>query len=415
MENLGLKNIFTNTISQLTVRFLSSFSTLIVTLLISYFLGISLFGSFTKIVTFVSLFYLAVDFGINGIFIQKTREEIEKNFINLILLRFLLSLILYICIGLITIVLPYNAASSIGFSPFEKIGILIYSFTLFTQGLAISFAAIQQKTKNYKTSIIPSFITSVTLLSFVLAGTFLQNIYIILLSYVMSGILFGVLLFFSVLKKFPVKKKVHNFFKFSKPLLFSSAPLGLILLFNLIYAKADTVILSFLRPTGDIGIYGFSYRIFEFLIAIPAFFANSIYPLLLEKKSTSFFYRDIKRYSFLLTLISIVFIFFVFFLSPLLPVLKPELSYVILPIRILSLSLPFFFLTSILQWVLVIENKKMFLIFLYLFSLFLNIVLNIFYIPHYSYIAASVITVICEGIVFSGMVVYLALQRTKNI
>jgi O-antigen/teichoic acid export membrane protein len=72
-----------------------------------------------------------------------------------------------------------------------------------------------------------------------------------------------------------------------------------------------------------------------------------------------------------------------------------------LPFRILLLSLPFFFTTSFLQWTLITLGKQKYLMIVYFFSTLLNIVLNVIFIPQFSYVACATITVVSEGIVFA--------------
>jgi O-antigen/teichoic acid export membrane protein len=71
-----------------------------------------------------------------------------------------------------------------------------------------------------------------------------------------------------------------------------------------------------------------------------------------------------------------------------------------IPFRILLLSLPFFFTTSFLQWVLITLEKQKYLMYVYLFSTLLNIVLNIIFIPQFSYLASATITLMSEALVF---------------
>lgn len=415
-KNTELKSVLSNTFFQFLVKTFSSLSTLIITILISYFLGIPVFGSFTKIVSFVTLFYLVVDFGINGIYIHKSENEVVEKLGQLISLRTIISAILYAIIGIVVWLLPYDQLLHTGYSPLEKIGILLYSLTIFTQGFQNSLNALLQKNKNYKASFMPSLVSSIFLLLIVILGVFIHSIFLILLAYVISGVIFCSILFYVIKRANPIHLKLHGFSQFSKQMIFLSFPLAIMLLFNLVYAKADILILAFLKPTADVGIYGFSYRVFEFCIAIPIFFANSIYPILIEKKNVQHdFLKAVRNYSLFLFTASVLCTLIIFIFSPLLSFVKSDFSASVLPLQILSLSFPFFFLTSLFQWVLVIQNKKIFLIAIYFFSMVINIALNIVFIPQYTYLASSVITVVCEGIIFLLMIGYFMLQAPKNL
>ena len=187
----------------------------------------------------------------------------------------------------------------------------------------------------------------------------------------------------------------------------ASIPLGLMLIFNLLYAKIDTLILSFFRPNVEVGIYGIAYKFFDVSIAIPLYLSNSVYPLLLKKRNDEKGYGIlIKKYASLFVFVSLVVTFSVLFLSPLIALLKTDFAKSVLPLQILSLPLPFFFLTSLLQWHFLIRNKMKFLVPLYALALLFNVVLNIIFVPIYSYYAAAIITGISEAIVFFSMLWY---------
>lgn len=189
---------------------------------------------------------------------------------------------------------------------------------------------------------------------------------------------------------------------FIKKLLIEGFPLALALIFNLIYFRIDIILLSFLKPTSDVGIYGFSYKFFDFLIALPLFLSNALYPsLLIHKNNYRKFFTAIKKYSLLLLMFSFFLTFVLWFLAPLIGLVRIDFYPSIFTFRILLLSLPFFFASSILQWALIAKKEQKFLMYVYLFASILNIVLNLIFIPIASYTASAIITGISEGIVFA--------------
>jgi O-antigen/teichoic acid export membrane protein len=173
------------------------------------------------------------------------------------------------------------------------------------------------------------------------------------------------------------------------------------LIFNLVYFRADRFLLSLLAPTKDVGIYGLSYKFFDFLIALPLFLSNAIYPFLIKaKKEGKGFLNLTRNYFFVFLLSSFIVMIPFWFISPLFTLIKTDFASCIIPFRILLLSLPFFFTTSFLQWVLITLEKQKYLMYVYLFSTILNIALNIIFIPQFSYFASATITVVSEGLVF---------------
>src|SRR5436189_153809 len=63
-------------------------------------------------------------------------------------------------------------------------------------------------------------------------------------------------------------------------LLRRALPLGLALMIAAVYFRADALLLSILKGSHAVGIYGVAYRLLEALIAFPGFFYISVFPLL---------------------------------------------------------------------------------------------------------------------------------------
>lgn len=57
-------------------------------------------------------------------------------------------------------------------------------------------------------------------------------------------------------------------------------PVALSIAFNLVYFKADTLILARTRPEADVGLYASAYKVLEVLTTFPAMFAGLLTPLL---------------------------------------------------------------------------------------------------------------------------------------
>jgi O-antigen/teichoic acid export membrane protein len=70
---------------------------------------------------------------------------------------------------------------------------------------------------------------------------------------------------------------------FWKMALARSWPVGVSIAFNLIYFKADTLILGWIRPQTEVGIYGAAYRVFELLITVPFMYAGILLPILSQQ------------------------------------------------------------------------------------------------------------------------------------
>lgn len=413
LDKSELLKVFGNTASQVAVRFSGSLTTFFATLLIVSVMGISSLGNFVKITSFVSIFYLVVDFGINTVYLRDHFHKTEELFGNILYLRLLLSFIVFCVLGIIIWVLPTGLTH--GFSLFDKAGVMIYALTLFTEGVLVSFSGVTQKNLLQKTLVAPSIISSLVVLALVSWGVFAHNLLLILVSYPLGEVIQIIFLFLMVRKKILFSLVPQSFYAFSKTTLIASVPLALMLFLNVVYFRVDTIILSFFKANADVGAYGFSYKIFEFLLVVPTFLAASIFPILIAlKENKNEFQKRITSYSALLAVSSVVIAIVVFLLAPSIVLIRSDLASAITPLQILCFSLPFFFLTSLFQWVLLLRGQVKLLIGIYLVTMVINIWLNVSFIPQYSYNAAAVVTVITEGIVFLAMLMVFSLSSVKK-
>lgn len=392
MHRLIAKNAF----YQALAKIVTSGVGFLIAIIIARSFGVTGYGDFAKITTFVALFYLPIDFGLNAVYLQQ--DEKKENFRSLFYLRILVAFFAFIFCNFIALFLPFNKELGIGFSSAVRLGIFVFSFTLFSQSVILSASAIFQKKLNYQFYMAALVIGAIVNLGLILLSVYLGvSLYFIVLSFVFSSFVTGLMLLFWTKEKilpFSLSKE------FSKKIIIKSLPIGLMLLFNLVYFRSDILILSAFKSTKDVGIYGLAYRFFDFLIALPLFLSNSIYPILLENRNNIRKFKNIiRQYLLLFALIGIILILPFWFFSPFFIMIRSDFSQSITPFRILLLSLPLFFTSSFLQWILISLEQQKYLMWIYLGSTVVNILLNLVFIPTGSYIAAATITVISEGIV----------------
>ncbi|MFH1832808.1 MAG: oligosaccharide flippase family protein [Candidatus Levyibacteriota bacterium] len=409
MEHL---KIFKNTGYQIFTRVITSGVGFITTIILARYLGVLGYGDFTKVTAFVGLFYLIADFGFNAVFLQKDTKTFP--FKNLFFLRLAIALVLVFLVNGIAFLLPFNKVLNLGFSQSVRLGIMIFSLSIISQAILFSSSAIFQKKLSYqnlaKSTAVGSLITLLLIAVFVF--------YSLPLSYFLWAFVIGG--FISAIISLILTREDINFFSRSEILLRStnfaaikrffieSSPIGLMLIFNLVYFRIDIFLLSFLKSTTDVGVYGLAYKFFDFLITLPLFLSNSIYPsLIVWQKNYRKLIRFSKIYVAVFLFVSIITLIVFWFLAPFIVLVKKEFFLSVLPFRILLLSLPLFFLTSILQWILISQKQQKFLMLIYSVCASLNIILNIIFIPIGSYIASAIITGVSEFFVLLALAIRL--------
>ena len=161
-----------------------------------------------------------------------------------------------------------------------------------------------------------------------------------------------------------------------------------------------------MKGTGDVGIYNAGYKFFEFVLIIPTFFMNVMFPLLVSSYASSYT-LFIKRFksSFIVLVLgsiigSIIGIIMAPFLIGLLGGANAEIikdSVVIL--RILLITTPLFFVSSLFMWAVLVFGGQKHLIKVYATAFSVNLVLNLIVIPIYGYFGAAVTTGISECVI----------------
>lgn len=385
--------IIANTVVQILGRVLTSGITFLITIIIAANFGAVGYGDFTKVITFVGFFYLISDFGFNAIFLREFKNREWKLLLGL-------RIIFATALASLAIIIPFFLPSSDnqGFSSSVRLGIFIYSFTILTQAIFTTCNGVFQKIMRYDKSVLAASLGQITTLILAMLLVKTSSLNNMLIAFLTGSI------FMAVVALTLVKRESYNIrpgidIAFIKKLTLFTLPLGATLVFNLVYFRADSFLLTLLRPTTEVGIYGLAFKFFEFPLAIATFFANAIYPVLLENKKRESLNKVIKKYSTVMVLVSISLALALWFVAPLISSINKEFTASIIPFRILILSLPLFFFSSILQWGLIAQGRQKSLALVYFSGMILNIFLNLLFIPSYSFLASSIITGVCEGVV----------------
>ena len=195
-----------------------------------------------------------------------------------------------------------------------------------------------------------------------------------------------------------------------------SWPIGLALILNLIYFRIDIFVLSTVRDSREVGIYGLAYQFFEASLAVPIFFSNALYPLLIKIKNDSFavYKKQVLKWLKILTLISLAQAVALFIISLLIPFLyQGRFSGSVQALQVLSVGIPFFFLSALLWHCLIIAGRQKRLVLIYGAGAVFNLTANLVFIPRHGYMAAAVVTVISEALILALLAIdYFRLNAT---
>jgi O-antigen/teichoic acid export membrane protein len=406
-----LRNILFNSLAQVVGKIVTAGSSAIIAILVARSLGPDGFGGFTLMTTYAAMFYMASDFGFNAIVLREAKgqaAELKVGFERLLGLRLAYSLVLvFVALALLSF-FPYNAE--------VKLATIVAILTIITQSAYSSASLIFQARLRYDLATVAAAAGSLINLGIIYllvqAGT---NLFSIAFSYVIAGIMtatVGLGLVRTLIGRFQPRIEPAEWAR----LTLLTIPLGLTIVFNLIYFRADTFILSFIRPIEEVGIYGAAYKFFELAIVLPAFFMNALYPVLIryfEENRPKFI--EAVRWAILglAGLGTFAAVLGILLAPVLINLYGGGFDDAVLPLQILFASLPVFFLSGLYMWLMVIQRRQKTLAVIYLFGMLLNIALNLYLVPIFSYNAAALTTGISEAVILA-LTYYLSRDWQKN-
>lgn len=387
-----IRKVFTQTVWQIFARGVGAISNLAVLALVTRSFGEFGTGVFTLALTYLAIFFLIADAGLNAYVLPRFSKEANKLF-NF---RLVWSIILVVVANLGALILPFD-------NPLFNQAVLIGSLSIVLSGIYTSTNLIFQKNLRLDRASIASSIGALSQIPVVY--------YLISLNGPVSLITLGSLTgwFVNNLVSLFFIRKLYEF-RISKidldyPLKTIKAawPISVTLLLNVVYFRSDAFILSTFHSFVEVGTYNLAYSIFSNVLVFPAFIMNSFYPLMLNSlaKGRKIFFDKIKLSAILLLVVAVLGTLLTWVLSPsIIGVIAPgSFAGSVTSLRILSLGFPAFFISSLLMWTMLSLEKYQSLVMVYAAGLVVNSILNFIFIPKYSYLAASWITGISEYLI----------------
>ncbi len=384
-----------NTIIQIASKIIATALGLFSIALITRYLGQIGFGQYTTAITFLSFFAVLADLGLTLVTVQMiSRENIYLNKIlnNLFTARFV-SIVFFL--GLAPVVLIFTPYDSI-----IKWAIIVALFSFLFPALnQILIGLFQKELRMDKVSIAEVASRVVLLLGFILAIKLGWGLLGFLFINVISSFVNFVMLFF--FSRTYVKIRLEFDKEIWKEIFSRSWPLAITIAFNLIYLRADTLILSFVKSQADVGIYGAAYKVVDVLTTIPFMFAGIVLPILTTNwlKDDKETFKGIMQRSFdFMVMIAIPLIVGAQFLS------KPVMTLVAGPafsisgpvLQLLMVATGFIYLGVMFSHAVIALDKQKKMIGAYIFVSFTALIAYLYLIPRYSYFGAAWVTIYSE-------------------
>jgi O-antigen/teichoic acid export membrane protein len=371
------------------------------------YLGPESYGILSFAIAFTLIFGILADLGLNQFLVRdlvRDKSLASKYFGNALVIKIIASVITFLLIILTVNLIHYPLNTTIVIY-LIAIYVLINSFSQF-------FYSIFQSYEKMEFQAIGNILNSALILSMVLLAIYFKlDLIFFALIYFFSSIIILVYNIIICIWKFIIPK-IEFDLNFWKYILLESVFFILASVFTQIYFNIDSVMISFFTGNQAVGFYTAAYRLIFILLSIPSVLMISMFPVMSKhfKSSINVLKLEYERiFKFLFILALFFFIFgFLFADKVIFLIYGANYNPSIVALQILIFVIPIIFITYLFGNLLAAINKQRFVVIVTCIGAILNITLNLFLIPKFSYFGASFATVITELVIFIIMFYYLS-------
>lgn len=404
------RSVLINTLSQLLSRFGTILLSLITTSILTRALGKAGYGQFGFITALAIFFATLADWGTHTISVReasKNPESANKIFVNSAILRTLVaSIATIIYIGAVFYYSPL--------APFRESALLATPL-IFLLSLRTSAMAVHQVRLRLYIPATTELITNIVFMLFVIAA--INQKIPISLNYTILAIVAGTLVN-SLATFIPVAKLLlfpQASFSQMKFLFKEALPMGTYLIIFSIYNRVDTIFLQYFQGNAATGIYALSYKIHENLILGAAYLMNSLYPIISRDNKHHQEYFT-KLFNFMIAA-GVLVLIAGNLLAPLAVNILggSQFAESTVVLRILLMATAVAYLNHLTGYFIIILGFQRVSLIFSIIALAINVTLNLFLIPKYSYFAAALVTFITESSMLILSLTYLVKKHKLKI
>lgn len=366
---------------------------------IARYLGAEGFGNLSFAIAFTGIFGILMDLGFITLIMREVAKDkllASKYLGNIIVIKMILVSITFGLIILTSKIMGYPQQT------INLIYLLAFS-VIFTSFIGIFNSIFQAYEKMVYPSISMVLNSILMFIGVLLVINYKFDVLGFALIYIVTNLLIFVYSLIICLWKFflPKLEVDLNFWKFTiKEAIF----FGVANVFSTIYFSIGLVMLSMFVGSNAVGYYNAVYRLIFILLFIPSVFIISFFPVMsrqfkFSKDKLKIGYE--KSFKYLLVIAIFIFIFGLIFADKIVLIIYGN-GYVssIKAFQVLIWVIPIIFITYLLTNILYVINKQRIVTIITGLVLIVNISLNIFLIPQFSYIGAAMATVLTEGFGF---------------
>lgn len=370
------------------------------------YLGAYSYGQFQFALSYVTLFGVVIDFGIQQYIIKKVSEDrssAKKYFHNFLAIEIILAAVVYAAMVGIAY---YN-----GYEPIVIKAIMIAGLGAAVHGLTYPFLAVVTSFYDLKKAAFLNFLASVINVTVIFLVIHFQASIVVLAAQQVIYAAMALVLYYRFVQKFIGKPELlKGIFSFDRILIrkifVAALPFALLVGFSTVYNRIDVVLITKMLGYTQTGLYSVAYKLFDLIAFFPAVVSHSLYPVfasLMAQKNILEVRKTLERYLRFMIAIALPLGVGGMVLSiPLITLLtgtefaSPE--QIRESARVLSVLVwaPAILFVYIVVNALVISQLTKFATFITAVNVVVNIVGNLILLPKIGIIGAAIMTVISE-------------------
>ncbi len=350
------------------------------------------YGVYIIVWTFIGIFTPLLDLGTTNYGLVYLPKERKAMMSNLIAMRFYFA-------GVIFLIANLSAWFFFRKQPEMIIYIVLTSVSILASVWSGSYLIINSvREKIIFSSIVSLLFTGSYVLAIIISLLLKKELLTIFLIISLSFLLYALINFWLVRKEIPQLRLPFTPAVW-KRILTKSYLFVLISFISGIYFKHNVFLLKYFHSESDVGIYSSGFKFLDASLLLAASYNITVMPIFSRiAKEKHLLKKKIKKDFFLLTAIGFLTAILFYFLGPfLLPlILKGNYLSGIKVAQIVVFALPLILIGSIFYNVLYVFEMANYVFFIFLIRGVVNLILNIVFIPVYSYFACAWLTVLTE-------------------
>jgi len=408
-----IQRIAKNTTVLLVSQVIGMFFSFFTVMFAARYLGTEGYGIISFATAFAGMLHIFADLGLYSYTVREVSRDLNltKKFVGMIIpIKCILSVFYFIITAVIINILGYEQ------NVINVVYIITFSYVLYSF-LQMLYSVFQSYEKMEYMSICNVINSGLLLVGIIYAINQNFTVFGFACIYIITNTITLSIAFLITIRLF-VKIKIKINIKEWIGIIKISLPFAIVRMANTIYFYIDSVMLSYVYGQSAVGLYNAAYGIVFSLNFVPLLYGQSIYPMLSRLFKTSKKEQELLvQFSFrLMTIFAIPLGIGITLLSDkiILLIFGDEFFESIFILQILIWAIVFKFINSVFLRFLYASDKEIITTKIILVGVIVNIVMNIFLIPSYSYFGAAFATVTTEFILLIGLYYYSSYKMSKK-